>query len=240
MGKVVTGFCLAVASTIGSLIVVGAASALSSSNYQFNETSLGGIGTADTHSAGYKALTSGGIIGFGTTVGTGFQVQTGHENTNDPSLSFAVASSSIVFPAFSPTATSTANSTFAVSNYTSYGYIVQILGNAPTNGSHTIAAMASTAPSATGGEQFGINLVANTLPTSFGANPDQGQFGFGVAAANYNSSNNYRYVSGESIATAPKTSGVTIYTMSYIVNVSSITAGGQYTGGQTILCTATF
>lgn len=229
------------AASIASIFVmVAATSALSSTNFQFNETSLGGIGTADTQSAGYKALTSGGIIGFGTTVGTGFQTQVGNETTSDPTLSFAVASSSIAFPTFSPTIASTNTSTFAVSNYTSYGYIVQVLGTPPTNGAHTIDAMAATGPSTAGAEQFGINLVANTSPVSFGTNPDQGQFGFGTASANYGTSNNFRYVSGETVALAPKTSGVTVFTMSYLVNVSSITPGGQYSAYQTILCTATF
>lgn len=227
-------------STVGSVALVATVNALSSPNFQFNETSLGGIGTADTQSPGYKALTSGGIIGFGTTVGTGFQIQTGNETTNDPTLSFAVATSGITFPTFSPAFASTSTSTFAVSNYTSYGYIVQVLGTSPTNGVRTIPAMAVTGPSTAGAEQFGINLVANTSPTSFGTNPDQGQFGFGTATSNYGTSNNYRYVSGETIASAPKSSGVTVFTMSYIVNVSSITPGGQYASNQTILCTATF
>jgi len=217
------------------------AQALQSTNYRFSEPSLGGIGTADTQSAGYKALTSGGIIGFGdNSVGTTMQVATGHETTDEPALSFAVASSSLNFGSFSPTTTATSTSTFAVSDYTSYGYVVQALGTPPTNGAHTITAMSTTGTSTVGIEQFGINLVANTSPSSLGANPDHGQFGFGSATTNYGTANNYRFVSGETIASAPKSSGITIYTISYIVNVSSLTIGGQYSGSQTILCTATF
>jgi len=240
MRKFLAGIYITAAGFIGFVAFVGVAQALQSTNYRFSEPSLGGIGSADTASAGYKALTSGGIIGFGNTKGTDFQVDPGHETTDEPALSFAVASSNVTFPTFSATAASTTTSTFAVSNYTSYGYIVQVLGSAPSNGAHTIAAMSSTGPSTAGSEQFGINLVANTSPNSVGLNPDQGQFGFGVAATNYNTSNNYRYVSGETVAMAPKSSGVTIYTMSYMVNVSNITPGGQYSGNQTILCTATF
>jgi hypothetical protein len=215
-------------------------SALASSNYQFNETSLGGIGTAKTQSAGFQALTSGGIIGFGNQQGTLTQTNPGHETTNDPALSFAVASSSLNFADFSPATTSTATSTFAVSDYTSYGYIVQVIGTPPTNSGHIISAMSSTGVSTAGAEQFGINLVANTSPTSLGSNPNFGQFGFGAPTANYGTTNNYRFVSGETIASAPKSSGTTVYTISYIVNVSSLTIGGQYGGSQTILCTATF
>jgi len=221
-------------------VLGAAANALQSTHFQFNETSLGGIGTAKTESASYQALTSGGIIGFGNSADATMQVNNGHETTNDPALSFAVASPIIYIGNFSAGTTATTTSTFAVSDYTSYGYVVQVLGNPPTNGTHTITAMASTAPSQAGVEQFGINLVANTSPTSLGNNPDHGQFGFGSATSDYGTTNSYRYVSGETVASAPKSSGITIYTISYIVNVSSFTPGGDYTGDQTMVCTATF
>ena len=224
----------------GWLVTFRIANALQSTNYQFNETSLGGLGNNKGQSAGYQALTSGGIIGFGNQAATNTQAKPGNETTNDPALSFAVASSGINFGSFSAGTTATSTSTFAVSDYTSYGYVVQALGTPPTNGTHTISAMSSTGVSAAGSEQFGINLVANTSPTSLGANPDHGQFGFGSPTANYGTPNNYRYVSGETIASAPKSSGTTVYTISYIVNVSSLTNGGDYSGNQTILCTATF
>jgi hypothetical protein len=97
--------------------------------------------------------------------------------------------------------------------------------------------MSSAATSQVGVEQYGINLVANTLPTSFGANPISG---FGVAASGYNTLNNYKYVSGDMIASAPKSSAQTNFTISYIVNASTTTAGGTYTGSQTLVCTGTY
>jgi hypothetical protein len=100
--------------------------------------------------------------------------------------------------------------------------------------------MSTTGPSQAGVEQFGLNLVANTSPVSLGANPNHGQFGVGSAATNYATTNNYRFVSGETIASAPKSSGMTIYTISYIVNVSSLTPGGQYSSNQTVICTGTY
>jgi hypothetical protein len=100
--------------------------------------------------------------------------------------------------------------------------------------------LTTASTSQTGVEQFGVNLVANTLPVSVGANPNNGQFGFGEAATNYNTSNSYRYVSGEAIAKAPKSSGLTTYTLSYLVNVDSLTPGGQYTSNQTLVVTGTY
>jgi hypothetical protein len=213
---------------------------LKSTNYEFEEQALGGVGQTDTSSADYQAAESGGILGFGNSADATMQINAGNTTTNDPALSFAIDTPNVSFGNFSTSTTAVATSTFQVSNYTSYGYIVQITGTAPTYGAHTITSMSTTGLSQTGVEQFGINLVANTLPVSLGANPNHGQFGVGSAAANYNTTNNYRFVSGETISSAPKSSGMTIYTISYIVNVNNFTPGGQYTSNQTIICTGTY
>jgi hypothetical protein len=216
------------------------ADSLKSSNYQFVEQSLGASGSVGAQSANYKSDSAIGILGLGNSASTNLQINAGNITTGDPSLTFAVDTGSVSFGNFSAGIASTATATFEVLDYTSYGYIVQIFGNPPSKGSHTIAAMASAGPSVAGTEQFGLNVVANTLPTSLGANPANGQFGFGQAATNYNSSNNYRYVSSDTIALGPKSSGTTIYTISYIINVNALTPGGDYTGGQTLLCTGTY
>ena len=82
--------------------------------------------------------------------------------------------------------------------------------------------------------------MANTLPTSLGANPDNGLFGYGSVTANYNTPNKYYYQSGDIIAQSTKDSGVTNYTLSYIANVAALTAGGQYTTNQTLVVTGTY
>jgi hypothetical protein len=214
---------------------------LRSSNYQFQETSLGGTGLYNSQSANYQtAGTSGGILGVGNSASTGFQVNAGNITTNDPSLAFGITNANANFTNFSAAVAATATSTFEVIDYTSYGYIVQVIGTPPARGSHTISAMSSTTTSQVGQEQFGINLVANTSPISFGANPNHGQFGFGSATANYGTPNNFRFVSGETIASAPKSSGQTAYTISYLVNVGSLTPGGDYTSNQILICTGTY
>ncbi len=231
------------ASVVGSLVIYTPAilaAPLRSGSYIFQETSLGGVGNSGSASTNYQAINSGGIIGNGNSASANNQINGGNTTSGDPALSFAIISGSASFNSFSPGTATTATTSFQVSNYTSYGYVVQILGNTPTNGSHNLAAMASTGPSQAGVEQFGVNLVANTSPVSLGTNPDHGQFGFGSAASNYGTTNNYRYVSGETIVTGPKSGGLTTYTISYIVNVSSLTPGGQYSGAQTIICTGTY
>jgi hypothetical protein len=108
------------------------------------------------------------------------------------------------------------------------------------NDTHTISNMTTTNVSQVGIEQFGLNLVANTSPTSFGANPDNGSFGFGLVATEYSTPNEYRYVPGELVASAPKDSGITQYTVSYIANVASLTPGGRYAADQTLIVVGTY
>jgi hypothetical protein len=214
---------------------------LKSSNYQFQETSLGGTGLFNSQSANYQtAGTAGGILGLGNSASSNFQINAGNVTTSDPVLAFAISSSSASFGNFSAGTAATATTAFQVIDYTSYGYVVIVTGTPPGNGTHTLPGMSSTGPSQVGTEQFGMNLVANTSPLSFGANPDHGQFGFGDPSANYNTPNNFRYVNGETIAAAPKSSGQTIYTISYIVNVNTLTPGGSYTGHQTLICVGTY
>lgn len=242
------GLCAALAAATGlayglSPVLVPAAYAETSqsTNYRFEESVLGGGGLVQSSSPNYQA--DGAVLGdtaVDNSASANYQVNAGNKTTPDPTLTFSIDNANANFGNFSASATATATAVFSVSNYTSYGYAVQILGTPPSNGSHTVDAMASTDSPITGIEQFGINLVANTSPTSLGANPDHGQSGFGSATANYGTSNMYRYVSGETIATSPKSSGKTIYTISYIVNVESLTPGGQYTSQQTVICTGTF
>lgn len=216
----------------------------SSSNYRFDETSVGVSSLLESNSANFRAQSGAGDAAAGASGSTNFQTEAGSDTTPDPNLSVSVDTSNAIFDDFSPATAATATAEFSVVNYTSYGYNVQLIGDPPTYGSHQIAAMSATAVSQVGIEQFGLNLVANTSPISFGQNPDNGtspnDFGFGTAAGNYSTPNQFRYVSGETIASAPKSSGETTYTMSYIVNVTSLTPGGVYSTDQTLVVTGTY
>ncbi|HSX36859.1 MAG TPA: hypothetical protein VLG13_01935 [Patescibacteria group bacterium] len=235
------GLGAAAAWVISGLITVAYADSLQSTHYRFDESSVGGGGLIQSNSTNYQSAgDSIGDTAVGNSASTNFQTESGNTTTGDPALSFSINNGSASFGSFSPGGAAVATSSFQVSNYTSYGYVVQIVGSPPKNNGHTITAMSSTGPSQAGTEQFGINLVANTSPTSVGTNPDHGLFGVGSASSNYGTSNNYRYVSGETIASAPKSSGVTTYTISYIVNVNSLTPGGQYTSNQQLICTGTY
>ncbi len=218
------------------------AETLKSNNFQVDESFIGGGGLITESSPSFSAAESIGDLGIGESSSANFQTNSGYTTTNDPALTFIVPSAQTVFNDLSATAAATATSTFSVINYTSFGYVVQIIGSPPSNGSHVIPALSSPTPSQAGTEQYGINLVANTSPVSVGANPNNGTpvFGYGVAASGYNTANNYKYANNSTIASAPKSSGQTIFTISYLLNATTTTPGGQYSTSHTLICTGTY
>jgi len=217
--------------------------AAKSTDYQINESVLGGTGSLNSSSTNYQSsvsvgapATGGQYPAGGNSSSTNYQVNAGYETTSDPALSFAVnGGTSINFGSLSTAATATSTSTFAATDYTSYGYIVQVVGTPPKSGSHTLAAMSGSG-STTGTEQFGINLRSNTTP-SVGADASGG---LGTYGSGYGTQNSFKYNSGDTIASAPKSSGQTIFTISYIVNAATTTPGGTYTGALTLICTGTY
>jgi hypothetical protein len=223
------------------LIAPGAyAETLQSPNFQLDESSIGTSNPIGQSSSNYKLNSATGDIGVGNSASANFQINAGSKTSANPVLAFSVNNTVTNFGVFSPAYPSVATTSFSVMDYTSYGYTVQILGNAPSNGNHTIASMPTLGQSQFGTEQFGINLVANTQPTSVGANPDNGAFGYGSVTTNYNVSNKFQFVSGDTIAKADKSSGVTTYTMTYLVNVAGLTPGGKYTSNQTLVVLGTY
>lgn len=214
----------------------------SSNNFRIDEDFIGGGGLNTESSTNFKAGESIGDIGIGNSSSTNFQSQSGFTTTNDPTLTFIVNTASVNLGNFSAAVAAKGTATFSVYNYTSFGYIVQITGSTIHNGAYNIPAMAANAASSPGTEQFGINLVANTTP-SVGADPVQqpsAGFSSGSAATNYNTANSYRYVSGDTVAQATKTSGKTDFTISFLVNAKSTTPANPYTTSQTLICTGTY
>lgn len=213
---------------------------LKSVNYTLREGSIGSGSLNQSSSSSYRITDATGDIGIGNSASSNFNLSAGSKTPVDPTLSFAITNATTNFPTFSASSASMATATFRVLNYTSYGYIVQIQGTSPTNNGHTIPALSSTSTSSPGTEQFGINLVANTSPANIGANPSNGGYGFGQASPNYSTPNQFRFVSGETIASAPKSSGETNYTISYLVNVAGLTPGGIYNSDITLIVVGTY
>jgi len=226
---------------IGSVFLLPAT--LYAQNYRADEQFIGSGGGPGSSSTDYQSRDAIGDTAVGDSESNTNDLQSGYVTDADPRLVFIVDSSSVSFGDLSTAEAATGNSTFSVLNYTSFGYVVQAFGDPPSSGSYVLDGMTTTDASQTGTEQYGINLRANTSPVTFGADPVQvpsASFSSGGAAGGYSTANNFRYVPGETIASAAESSGQTDYTVSYIVNISESTAGGRYQGVQGFLCVGTY
>jgi hypothetical protein len=215
-----------------------------STNFRIDESFIGGGGRIDESSANFHAAETIGDVGVGNSASTNFQTDSGGTTTNDPALSFIINNGGAVnFGTLSAAVNNTATGSFSVYNYTSYGYVVMVIGTDPTSTStgHTIPALTTPTAPSLGTEQWGINLVANT---GYGANPLQvpsTSFSYGIAQGpNYDQPNKFMFNSGDTIASAPKSSGETDFTISYILNVGALTTGGSYTTNQELICIGTY
>ena len=215
----------------------------SSPSYRIDESTIGPGGNVESSSASYQESSTLGDTGVGEATGTAYSQVAGFNTTNEPRLRLTVNTPTVSFGPLSTAATVTATATFSVLNYTSFGYSVYNVGSAPTTGGHSLAGINPEDSSQVGTEQFGLNLRLNSLPVVLGAEPLQvpsGSFSFGQASPGYDVQNQYRFTSGEKIAQSNRASGQTDYTISYVVNISNSTPGGQYTAQQGLVVIGTY
>lgn len=215
----------------------------SSSHYQVNEVFFGAGGQLNACSSNYCSKQSAGETGVGDTSSANYQAHAGFNTDRQPFLQFIVNGTSTDIGVLSTSSTATTTATFSVKNYLSSGYQVVTVSQPPKYNTYTMHNLTSQTASVAGTEQFGINLVHNTSPTTFGASPIQvpsSAFSFGKAAGGYDTPNEYRYVPGDTIAYSNSSSGETDYTISYIYNISNITPGGTYDFNDVLVATATF
>lgn len=145
--------------------------------------------------------------------------------------------SSVALGTGSTTATSTGTSLLAASTNGSSGYTITVAGNTLTSGANTITALATNAASSIGSRQFGINLVANTTPSVGTAVTGTGT---ATAAANYNTADSFRYVSGDTIASVGGATNANKFAVSYIANIDGLTPSGIYQTTLTYVATPNF
>lgn len=238
---------------------------LSSSSYSVVESSLGASGDVNGTSTNYRFLpgsddggiTLGELTTGGASSSAGYTTQSGFNTASAPALGVTVSTATVSLGSLSTTLKSTATASFSVSNYTSYGYAVKLIGSPPSNNGHALTAMTTTSygdASSAGTEQFGVNLVLNNI-SGVGADPVQvpsSVFSFGQAGdwtsggttsgvdRPYTVPERWRFVSGETIASGPKSSGQTNFTMTLLGNISTASPGGVYSGGLTIIVTGTY
>lgn len=206
-----------------------------SPNYKAEETFFGIGGELETISPNYQAKVALGELGIDHAEATNFQTYSGFNTTDRPILEVAVTGGTYDLGILNTTTASAITTVFTVRNYLSSGYSVRIGGGPPKNNgtSYTLNNLTSPTTSSPGSEQFGINLAANNLtgPGAFGAVPSQipdVTFGFGAAASDYATSNQFKYVENDTIAGSNKSSGTTQYTLSAIANISGTTPAGNY------------
>jgi hypothetical protein len=127
------------------------------------------------------------------------------------------------------------------------GYVITINGTTLTSGLNNIAAMGTqslnsggcvvSCTSATGTSQFGSNVRANTVPAVGG---DVTGLGTATGFGGYNTVNNFRFFTGDTVASVGGVTKSNFFTNSYIVNVGGDQAAGVYSATMTYICTATF
>lgn len=228
------------------------------------EGEIGGNGQFDSTSASYKMNPDGddGGTSLGeTAVGNGssanYSSGAGFNTTAQPGLTLIVDPTPADLLALSLGSANTAVGHFSVKNYTSYGYVVTIIGTPPSYGGHALTAMGTQSANSTGctpgcassngTEQFGINLRLNASPVAFGADPvpiPSSAFSLSdptvVIPLPYRTPDAFRYFSGDTIASAPSSSGETDYTIGMVANMSTLTPGGKYSGNFSIVVTGTY
>ncbi len=167
-----------------------------------------------------------------------------------PDCATATAGSVSFDRLFSPTDTAVALSQMAASTNAASGYNITVNGATLTSGGNTVTAMSASGVGVRGTSQFGMNLRANTVATStpaFGTDvtPSSNGTNFrGQPLVGYAAIDNFKFVTGDSVANSGNASlgpsDAQIYTVSYIANVNGAQAAGTYTSTLTYICTATF
>lgn len=201
-----------------------------SPNYEINEVFIGSGGELEACSDDFCAQQSAGSLAAGDASSNGYGIQAGFGSPDEPTLVVAVSNNVIDMGVLNTSTTAAASANFSISNYLSEGYVVRILGDAPTNSSHELTALNAPNPTQIGVEQFGINLVANTTP-GIGTNPVQqpdSSFSYGEPVIGYDQADLFKYIDGDIVAQSEQASGQTDYTMSIIANIANNTPGGQY------------
>lgn len=138
----------------------------------------------------------------------------------------------------STSATATGTSVIAASTNGNSGYSVTVNGSTLTSGVNTITALTTGGASSIGSKQFGINLAgANTTPVIGAAVTGTGT---ATAVANYGTNNNFRFNSGDIIASVAGPSNANTFTVGYIANIDGVTPAGIYTSNLTYTALANY
>lgn len=155
----------------------------------------------------------------------------------DESVTFTLAAATVPLGTLTTSSTGSNTSSMTAATNAAGGYSLTVNGTTLTSGSNTIAALATPTASTLNTPQFGINLVANTTPTVGTATSGSGT---GTAATGYNTTNLFKFVTGDIVASATAPTNSNVFTTSYIANINGIAAAGSYATQLTYIATANF
>ncbi len=219
----------------------------SSTNYKVDETFFGSGGELNACSGNYCSKQTAGELGVGDTSSANYQAYAGFNTTDEPFIEFVVTSSSVDLGYLDTATATTTTGQFYVRAWQAEGYVVRNEGDLPTNpsGGHQLTGLTSATASSPGTEQFGINLVKNTnfcgSGCDVGADPVQANsFSFGQAETGYDTPAQFKYNKGDIIARSTRSTSVTIYTVSYLFNISDVTPAGSYVFHHVMVATGTY
>ncbi len=216
----------------------------SSPNYQVDQTFFGSGGETNLQSDNFRSRATLGELGIGELNSDNFRAFAGFNTTDEPFLEFVVTGNNIDLGFLDTSQTNTAQGQFYVRAWQAGGYSVTTDADPPTNvaNGHQFATPSTPTSSAPGTEQFAINLVENTDPAvgeGLIQQPD-GSFSFGQVTSDYAQPNNFLYNKGDAIAYSEESTSVTLYTISYIFNISEATPSGQYEFRQILVATGQY
>ncbi|MBI5357471.1 hypothetical protein HZB74_01340, partial [Candidatus Saccharibacteria bacterium] len=204
--------------------------------YYARVTLYSDTGWATPVDTGTVAASTATAIDLTATVEETLTFCTGTSGITNSSCSGATGSS-VSFGTLSPSSTNSGVSQLGVGTNGSSGYAITVNGATLTSGGNTISALASQTASSVGSEQFGLNLRDNATP-NVGTDPDGS--GTATPTANYNTADQYRFVTGDIIASKNTSDQFRRFHAAYIANINTATEAGTYTATMTYIATATF
>lgn len=216
----------------------------SSPNFRVDQTFFGSGGETGLESDNFQSRAALGELGIGELNSDNFRAFAGFTTTDEPFIEFVVTGNNIDLGFLDTDEVTTAQGQFYVRAWQAGGYSVRTEAEPPTNTSngHQFATPDNPTASAPGTEQFAINLVENTSPSvgeSLIQQPD-GSFSFGQVASDYAQADQFLHNEGDIIALSEESTSVTLYTISYIFNISTATPAGQYEFRQVLVATGQY
>lgn len=211
--------------------------AMSSGNYQIFADGFMYAGDSDLNSSNYMMVAGGGEIGMGLSDSANYSLRAGTPAIDrEPSIGITMSPDRLDFGVLSSAGASAVSNSLQVFSNSHSGYILKIYGQTLTSGANTIDAIGAAAQaSGPGTEQFGVNLVANTVP-AIGAAP---VLRHAVLDSDYGTANQFAFTDADTVATATKPSRDS-FTVSYIANIAGGTAAGLYQTVVTFTLTSNF